>query len=499
MKNMGWPHKPGGGKNVPMRRHCIPLVILFLASCNIQNPRPPTPLPPIATPTAWMAETSTSPTPSTSTIPDREKYILDTIVDYDRHLVTVDETIIYPNHSDQQLSSMTLAISANLWPNCFTLVNIAVDDLPVTNFVLNAHRLDIPLQTPLATGSVARVKIRYNLSLPYMDQVNSLRARIFGYSELQMNLVNWYPFIVPFVNGEWAIREPWSHGEYLVYPLADFEINLIFANKDNPPLVASSGYAESIGDFTRYTLTEGRAFALSISRNFRVSSMQVGDIIVYSYYFPLYKPAGEAAMFASAQAIQAFSQKFGPYPHKSLSVVIADFKDSMEFSALYFHSRSFYDLYDGTPRNYLTFVAAHETGHQWWFEQVANDQALEPWLDEALTTYSEILFYEAVHPEAVSWWWANRIDFFRPDGYIDIPVYDGQNDDVYKQTVYFNGARFFKEIRERIGDPAFFAFIQDYFMQYRGKFATRADFFRILDAHTDVDYSDIVRRYFRGR
>jgi len=221
--------------------------------------------------------------------------------------------------------------------------------------------------------------------------------------------------------------------------------------------------------------------------------------MVYSYYLPIYQRAGLAAMNASAQALQVFSQRFGMYPHKTLSIVMADFKDSMEFSALYFHSRSFYDLYDGTPRDYLTFVAVHETGHQWWFDQVANDQALEPWLDESLTTYSESLYYETLHPELLSLWWSNRIDFFEPTGNIDISVYDGQNDENYKHTVYFNGAHFLQDLRVRIGDQAFFSFLQDYFFQEKGRIANAGDFFRILDEHTDVDYSDIVREYFRSR
>jgi hypothetical protein len=80
-----------------------------------------------------------------------------------------------------------------------------------------------------------------------------VRARIFGYSNLQMNLVNWYPYIVPNINGQWVIRDPWSHGEYLVYPLADFEVNLVFTDLQHAPVVASSGYAESIGEITRTT------------------------------------------------------------------------------------------------------------------------------------------------------------------------------------------------------------------------------------------------------
>jgi hypothetical protein len=420
-------------------------------------------------------------------------------VNYDRHSVSVDEVIVYPNHSMERLDRLVLAIAANLWQNCFYLDSIQVDGASITDHTLTGHRLEIPLAAALEPDSVATVNLSYKLSLPYMDQAHSLRARIFGYSDVQMNLVNWYPFVVPFEDGEWMIREPWSHGEYLVYPIADFEVNLKFTNTENMPIVATSGFAEPNGDSVRYTLTEARTFAISASREFRVSQIQVGDTTVYSYYLPIYQRAGEAAMVASAQAIQVFSQKFGMYPHKTLSVVIADFKDSMEFSALYFHSRSFYDLYDGTPANYLTFVAVHETAHQWWFDQVANDQALEPWLDESLATYSESIYYETLHPDMLSWWWSYRIDFFEPKGHIDIPVYDGQNDDNYKHTVYFNGAHFLRDLRQRIGDDAFQAFVQDYFAQSRGRVATSDDFFRILDEHTDVDYSDILREYFSTR
>jgi hypothetical protein len=337
------------------------------------------------------------------------------------------------------------------------------------------------------------------LSLPFMDQVHSLRARIFGYSDMQMNLTNWYPFVAPFIDGEWVLHEPWSHGEYLVYDLADFEVNLEFVDPDHAPVVAASAAAEPTGGFTHYTLTAGRTFALSASRDFQVSRVQAGDVTVYSYYFPIYKRAGEAALAASGQAVQVFSQKYGPYPHGTLSIVIADFMDSMEFSGLYFHSRAFYDQYDGTAQNYLTFVAVHETAHQWWFEQVASDQALEPWLDESLATYSESIYYETLHPGLVPWWWSYRIDFFEPEGFIDIPVYEGRNEDTYKSIVYFNGAHFLQDLRDRIGDEAFFAFLQDYFLQSRGRVVNREDFFRILHQHTEENYSDIVRGYFRNR
>jgi aminopeptidase N len=475
---------------------------LLLVSCSSANPAPTAT--PLSTNTATPTSTNTPiPSPTfTSTpvpIPARPGYHLITTFDYDRHFLSVDQTISYPNHTGANLDSLTLAIAANYWPNCFHLESITVDDIPVADYRLEYHRLDVPLPTPLEPATATELHLRYSLSLPYADQAHSLRARIFGYGDLQTNLTNWYPFIVPYIDGEWIIREPWSHGEFLVYPLADFIVDLKFTNPDTPPIVAASGAPEPNGEYTRYTLTEGRAFAISASRDFEVGSLKVGDVKVTSYYFPIYKRAGQGALIASKQAIEVFSERFGPYPHKTLSLVVADFMDSMEFSALYFNSRYFYDQFDGSPQNYLTFVSVHETAHQWWFEGVANDQALEPWLDEALATYSEEIFYETKYPDLVPWWWSYRINFFEPSGYIDIPVYQGQNDDNYKRIVYFNGTHFLRDLRARIGDEAFYAFLKDYYTQEKGQIANREDFFRILDAHTDMNYSDIVRGYFGDR
>ena len=81
---------------------------------------------------------------------------------------------------------------------------------------------------------------------------------------------------------------------------------------------------------------------------------------------------------------------------------------------------------------------------------------------------------------------------------IDIPIYDAQGFEPYRTSVYLKGAHFFEELRKRIGDEAFFAFLQDYLAQGRGKIFTATDFFRILSKHTSTDYSDIVRQYFQN-
>jgi hypothetical protein len=485
----------------------LPAIFLFtfiLSSCSSFAPQPTatstaTTIPTV-TATPFPTATPILPTATSVPAPERAKYILDTTLDYDAHTVAVDEIIFYPNHTGDQLNTLVMAIEPNLWQGGFTLSSISIDGTPTTTYSIDGQRLDIALADFFQPEQMMTIKIQYSLSLPVIEETdpNVTRPRIYGYTKRQTNLTNWYPFIVPYINGGWVLHEPWYYGEHLVYEAADYEVDLKFTDPATAPIVASSGAPEPQADFTKYTITSARSFAISASRDYQVASLQVGDVTVSSYYFPLSNAPGQAVLQTSAEAIQVFGQRYGPYPHKTLSIVMADFKDSMEFSALYFHSPLYYEQYDGDLMNYLTFIGVHETAHQWWFEQVANDQAQQPWLDEAMATYSERVYYETLHPDLVSTWWTYRVDFFKPQGFIDIPIYDAQGFEPYRTSVYLKGAHFFEELRARIGDEAFFAFLQDYLMQGRGKILTSNDFFRILSEHTGTDYSDIVRQYFQN-
>jgi hypothetical protein len=485
-------------------RNAIPLLFLLITSCSS------TPAAPTGTVAVSPAPTSTiapdpvstfTPTATAVPAPARAFYTMDVTIDYDAHTVAVDQTIRNPNHTGGQLNALVLAVEPNLWPDCFTLNGLSIDGVPTTAYSLDGQRLDIALSSFFMPETVLTIEIQYTLSLPFAEQEdpNVSRPRIFGYTRRQLNLTNWYPFVVPNLNGEWVLHEPWFYGEHLVYEAADYEVNVKFTDPATAPVVASSGFPEPQADFTRYTLTAARTFALAASREFQVSTLDAGGVIVSSYYFSLSDRGGQAALKASAEGLQVFSQRYGPYPHRTLSIVMGDFNDGMEYSGLFYLSRDFYgSLYDGTPANYLTFVAVHETAHQWWFEQVANDQALQPWLDESLCTYSEKIYYETVHPNLVTWWWEYRINFYSPQGFADIPIYDGQGFRPYTNAAYFQGAHFLEDLRVRIGDEAFFAFLQDYLAQGRGRVVTAGDFFRILGSHTTTDYSDLVRQYFQN-
>ncbi|HXD10976.1 MAG TPA: M1 family metallopeptidase [Anaerolineales bacterium] len=447
-----------------------------------------------------------SPTPTAVPQPAlaRPQYAIDLQFNFTTQIATVNQTITYPNWSGETLNSVVLAVEPNLWNGGFTIKSLEVDGQPVANYTLEGQKLDVPLPQPLPPGSIISISMNYGLVLPQMQAYTNpddVRPQIYGYSDRQTNFVDWYPMVVPYNPGEgWVLYNPWYYGEHLVYDLADFDVTITFTD-GAMPLIASSGAEVDSGKSgtRRYVLEAGRSFALSMGLYYKIATQTVGDVTVYSYFFAFYDAAGKALLQTTVEALQVFNEKLGPYHHKTLTAVQGDFNDGMEFSGFYFISRDYFNLYQADPvKNYLIIIAAHETAHQWWFDSVGNNQAIEPWLDEALATYSERIYYETVHPDLVKWWWGYRYFEFQKAGFVDTSIYDGEGQRPYWDKVYLTGARFLEDLRTQIGDETFFAFLKDYYTQFEGRRATSADFFRVLREHTSADISDLMTKYFKN-
>lgn len=493
----------------------VSFLLLLLISCS--SPAPTNP-PEFPSETAALSEPSVAVTeePAVTEAPaslptlmpqlERPQYVIELQLNYSTKVASVDQVITYPNRTGEALPSLVLAVVPNLWSGGFSLKSITVDDQPVASYNIENfnQRLDVQLSQPIEPGRTAVIHLSYGLILPqmqaYVEASNDIRPQIYGYSERQVNFVDWYPFVVPYQPGEgWILHNPWFYGEHLVYDLADFDVRVTFSDGADPQIAASGAEAESMTEGSRrFVMEAGRTFALSISDFFKVATRQVGDVTVFSYYFGIYDAPGEAMLQTTAEAVQTFSDTFGPYRHKTLTAVQGDFNDGMEFSGLYFISRDYFNLHrSDNPVNYLIIIAAHETAHQWWFDAVANDQALEPWLDEALCTYSERIYFETIYPDLVDSWWDYRYFEFQQAGFVDTSIYDGGGQRPYWDKVYLTGARFFEDLREKVGDEIFFAFLRDYYTQSAGGYATGADFFRVFRQNTAADITDLLTQYFK--
>lgn len=449
--------------------------------------------PPTHTPTPLPTQTPLPPTRMPAGLSDRASYVFLVSLDYSSHRLAVDETIQYPNLTGTELNSLVLAVESNRWMGVFRLNGISVDGLEVKDYSLVNGRMDVPLANPLAAGESLIIKLNYDLILPWNGS-----DHIFGYNSWQINVVDWYPFIVPYKAGVgWLLYDPAEVGEHLVLDSVDFDVTIQQVSGGSSLKIAASAPAEPVENGLRYILNGARTFVFSASTGYLSSSAMAGDVTVTSYYSDGNQKAGEAILNATVQALGFYSEVYGPYPYRSLSIVETLYPDGMEYDGLFYLSQNFYYAYDGSQLNNLIMIGIHEVAHQWWFGLVGNDQALEPWLDETLSTYSERIFYERINPALLGAWWNFRVNDFQPAGKIDISIYEGISFRPYTNAVYLRGAKFMENLRTRMGDEAFFAFLKDYATRMSGKISTSDDFFSILYTHTSADIRDIIATYFQ--
>ncbi len=452
-----------------------------------------TPLPPTDTPvppTDTSVPAATNPPVTAPPTSSRTSYTFYLALNYANKVAAVNETIRYVNTSGQSLSSVVMAVEPNLWANCFTLNLLNQDGNAVTNYTLNGQRLTLYPSQPIQPGTTTTFSLGFSLNIPPKTS-----KYIFGYLSYQLNLADWYPFIVPY-SGGWVLHDAWPFGENLVYDAVDYDVNV----KVNDPnvMIAASAPADSNGDSMHFHLEGARTFVLSASDHFKVDESAVGPIKIRSYYFSGDENASKAVVWMATQSVALYQAKFAAYPHPSLNIVETDVPDGQEYDGLVFLSNSFYSGYNGTAKSDLVTIGTHEIAHQWWFGLVGSDQALEPWLDEAMAVYSERIFYEYNYPNFGDWWWNFRVNYFGPSGYVDSSIYSFGTFRAYVNAVYLNGANFIDDLRTRIGDEAYFAFLRDYAAQFTYGHATTSDFFAVVRQHTNKDFSDIVRQYFQN-
>ncbi len=113
-------------------------------------------------------------------------------MDFTAHTLGVDETIRYYNNTGTALSDLVLSVQPNLFSNAFSLKSISQDGAALTTFSLDGQRLTLSLPQPLQAGSATTLTLNFNLNLPAKTSDG-----LFGYDFNQVNLVDWYPFVVP--------------------------------------------------------------------------------------------------------------------------------------------------------------------------------------------------------------------------------------------------------------------------------------------------------------
>lgn len=370
--------------------------------------------------------------------------------------------------------------------------DITVEDQPVTTeFSQENTVLKISLPQALRPGQRARIDMSFNGVIPVDFGGNETPAAygVYNFSQNVIAMSGWYPILAVYDDQGWHLDPVSEVGDTVFSDIAFYSVEVCAPGN---LVVAATGIQttrQTSGDQACATYESGpaREFYLTASPDFQVVSQEVDGSLVNSYYLPGYEQAGKQALQVSADSLRIYNEKFGRYPFTELDVIQSPMRNALgvEFSGIVLVAAS---LYDAPDQPDFIVATAHEVAHQWWYNVVGNDVFNDPWLDEALTTYSSSLYYEYEmgpgYLEGLRQYWQGRYERVRQEGLDDLVTaslghYESENPRAYGGVVYTKGTLFFDKLREQIGDQAFFRALQTYFSAKKYAIARPED---LLDA-----------------
>jgi len=381
----------------------------------------------------------------------------------------------------------------------FTMTRVAVAGQSApAQIELAGTTLRVALPQAARRAPAVTVCLDYDLALPPAGGEGISAVHTLGWSELGMVAGLWYPVLAPYDPGQgWRLIPYHPVGDPIIFEAADYDVAVSAPAGYTVIAAGPQGVKEAAWQFH---LAEARGFAFVVSNRLQVIRGESAGIPFQVYHLPEHRPAALDAGRAVHEALALFTAAYGPYPYPALTIVEAVQFGGMEYSGLVTFSSQSFDEYQPPAAgaefgaDFLIKFVVHEIAHQWWYGAVGNDQANEPWLDEALARFSERLYYERLHGANLEWWGSTSVSMATVP--INRPIYDFADTAAYVQAVYVSAARFLLAVRQMLGDQAFFAFLQDYYRQNRRRLVSQAEFLKVLRAQTGPALDELLPVYF---
>lgn len=517
------------------KRFAILPIILLLSACRSQSTAAPTHTPiPTLSPTFTAIPKTQTPTPSPEpshtptpapppfstleverddlegqqagllaefgddigSLEDATRYWIEVKVDFDpeNEIATIEglARIRFINPLDESLDDIVLM----LWPNDLQYQAEMVAGPLLVNDVLvepvygeGNLFLQAPLSPELPPGGTA------DISLPFTIEASGIIGEIglkrFGISYTILAAPTFYPLVPRLIDGEWQKEPAPPVGDttnsdiafYTVTITSPEELELVISGVEISTGPSEHGYQTK-------TFVSGPmrdiAFVLGPFENI---TREVDGVLLNGWVLPGRLDDGEIMMKAAAQQFSLFSSLVGPYPYPELDLVdVPGGFGGIEYPGLVFiGTLGEFDVIDPT---------VHEVAHQWFYGLIGNDQLIEPWLDEAVASYSQVLYYENFvgTGRASSLLSYNRSQLWNhPDPTLPIGLSVGEYDPPgdYVLFVYSKGALFIEQLRLELGDEAFAEFLKTYYEKFRYGFATSEGFQNTAETVCSCDLTDL--------
>ncbi|QII69608.1 M1 family metallopeptidase [Apibacter sp. B3706] len=201
--------------------------------------------------------------------------------------------------------------------------------------------------------------------------------------------------------------------------------------------------------------------------------------------------------------LEAFEYWFGPYPfyEDGYKIVEAPYL-GMEHQSAIAYGNNYKNGYLGQDRSGTgiglewDFIIVHESGHEWFGNNISNADIADMWIHEAFTTYSETLFVEYFYGKEK----ANRyIIGQRKNIKNDIPIIGTYSKNKKGSTdMYDKGANMIHTIRQIIGnDELFRNILRGLNQNFYHQTVTSSQIENYISEKSGINFSKIFDQYLR--
>lgn len=422
------------------------------------------------------------------------RYEFAVTLDYPHHRLEATQRVTIPNTFGQTVPDIVFNVPAAHQRGVFTLQSITLDGVSIRPQFAGTI-LRVPLPRPLLPADSITLDLDFVVRAPELIDPQSFADANLSYTSDALMAGYWYPLVAPYRSGAGWLETPWYPiGDPFVSEVADYTA-VITATPG--VTIVSGGDLIRDRNVWRYALPRARTFGFIASPLYRTLSFTNNSRTYGVSVLPRHASLASVAVETLFKAERLFSALYGSYPYPSLRAAEFSGPWSMEFSGFFVLGSSEFDDYDGTNRNRLIRITAHETSHQWWYGVAGNDQVREPWLDEGFARFNEVRFYETYAPRDVQWWWDTVIGTVHPTAPLNSPITSFANHHDYLESIYNQGALYLDTLRTRLGASTFSAFLRDLYQRSEFHLITTEDFFTVLSKHTGLSDRVLKGRFFR--
>lgn len=338
-----------------------------------------------------------------------------------------------------------------------SLREVTVDGAAVTPSIAD-QTVTVPLGGTLPAGASAVIVLRFRATL---RSTTSGSTWLFTRANGVTSMYRW----VPWISRTNGFDRP-NIGDPFVTPASPAAT--LRLRTDQRAKVVANGTRTSISDdglVTTWAFSNVRDIVVNAAADYRTAKRDVGDTQIRVHTRPG-QPAA-AMLDATENAVRKLEQRLGPYPWRILRIVQSSGGVGMEGPGIVW-------IPAGVAPSNLRYLLMHEVAHQWFYGIVGNDQAREPFADEAITDMVARYLTDTRRGSRCT------------RGTLDGSIYD-YSGSCYYERVYIQGGNLLDRARQRLGTKTFFATLRRYLADNRWSLVHTRTLLDALDDATPVD------------